>query len=39
MAAFISIRKGGTQKCGGKERGKMFQMKEENENNSFKFYL
>ena len=39
MAAFLSTRKGRRGKCGTKKRGKIFQMKEQNENISFNFYL
>ena len=39
MAAFMSTRKGRRRKCGTKERRKIFQMKKENENISFNFYL
>ena len=39
MAAFLPTRKGRRGKCRTKERGKNFQMKEENENISFNFYL
>ena len=39
MAAFVSTRKAKIGKCGTKKRGKIFQMKKENENNSFNFYL
>ena len=38
VAAFMSSRKGGRGKRGTKERGKIFQMKEENENISLNFY-
>ena len=42
MAGFISTRKGRRRKKkkrGTKQRGKVFQMKEEKENISFNFYL
>ena len=39
VAAFISTRKGRTGKRGKRVKGKIFQMKEENENISFTFYL
>ena len=39
VVAFISTRKGRRGKRGTKERGKIFQMKEENENISSNFYL
>ena len=39
MVAFISTRKGRRGKRGTKERGEIFQMKEENENISSNFYL
>ena len=39
MAAFMCIQNGKTGKRETKERGKTSQMKEENENISFKFYL
>ena len=39
VALFTSTRHGSRRKCGTKEREKVFQMKEENENISFNFYL
>ena len=39
MAAFMSTQKRRRGKRGTKERGKVFQMKQENENISFNFYL
>ena len=39
VAAFMSTQKGRRGKCGTKEREKLFQMKEENENFSLNFYL
>ena len=39
VAVFISTRKGRIGKRGTKERGKIFQTKEENENTCFNCYL
>ena len=39
VAAFMSTQKGRRWKCGTKEWGKVFQMKQENETMSFNFYL